>query len=273
MLKKLLGYDRQRKIFKNQTQIMNLKKLLLQILFVVLLVTPLSSATFGNVLFRTNDGSNDIVRVPRSRVNDFRRYAEMYKQNEGMRSTFDSYAWNTFWKSEFGLSDRQLSTKQIAHLGTLNSEWSRNNAVEYWLNSSFADGMAFVLSEVVSQWTNPQLVVAGLSAGLLGWQATGGSMLKDGGHVVARDGMQYTKSNLKLGQQMHDAYKADLVNRVTTFKEFRRVQGIRPDFVDFSTKTIYELKPNNPRGIQQGWDQLHRYQNAFQQKYGGTWQI
>ena len=93
-------------------------------------------------------------------------------------------------------------------------------------------------------------------------------------HVVARDGMQsFTKSNLQMGQQMHKAYKADLVNKVTTFKEFGKVPSVRPDFVDFSTKTIYELKPFNPRGIQQGWEQLYRYQSAFQQQYGGTWKI
>jgi hypothetical protein len=72
--------------------------------------------------------------------------------------------------------------------------------VQYWLNSSFASGMSFVLSEVVSQWTNPQLVVAGLSSGLLGWGAVS-SGFKDGANVVARHGTQVgtnlTKSQLK----------------------------------------------------------------------------
>jgi hypothetical protein len=117
----------------------------------------------NNILFRTNDGSNDIVRVSKNKISDFKRYAEMYKKSEGMRDYFDSGSWNGFWKSEFGLADRQLSSKQIAHLGTLNSDWSRENCVQYWLTSSFADGMAFVLSEVASQWTNPMLVVSGLT--------------------------------------------------------------------------------------------------------------
>jgi hypothetical protein len=29
-------------------------------------------------------------------------------------------------------------------------------------------------------------------------------------------------------------------------KECTKVKGVRPDFVDFNTNTIYELKPNNP---------------------------
>jgi len=56
-------------------------------------------------------------------------------------------------------------------------------------------------------------------------------------------------------------------------KEFREILGIRPDFVDFSTKTIYELKPFNPRAMQQGWKQLYKYQSLFEQNYGGTWNI
>ncbi|MCL2435396.1 MAG: FG-GAP-like repeat-containing protein [Lentimicrobiaceae bacterium] len=90
---------------------------------------------------------------------------------------------------------------------------------------------------------------------------------------AARGGMQYTKSNFQIGREMHNTYKVGLENKITTFKEFTKVPGIRPDFVDFSTKTIYELKPFNPRGIRQGWDQLYKYQSAFQQKYGGSWEI
>lgn len=75
----------------------------------------------------------------------------------------------------------------------------------------------------------------------------------------------------RLGQEMHKAYKAVDVVEGVAMKEFRGVPGIRPDFVDFSTQSIYELKPYNPRAMQQGWGQLNKYQNLFQQKYGGTW--
>jgi len=88
---------------------------------------------------------------------------------------------------------------------------------------------------------------------------------------AAKEGVQYTKSTLQLGQQMHKAYKIGDVVEGIAMKEFRSIPGIRPDFVDFSTKTIYELKPFNPRAMQQGWNQLNKYQNLFQQKYGGTW--
>ena len=70
---------------------------------------------------------------------------------------------------------------------------------------------------------------------------------------------------------MHKAYKLDNVIEGVAVKEFRGIPGIRPDFVDFSTKTIYELKPFNPRGIEQGIKQLNNYKNLFQTQYGGLW--
>jgi RHS repeat-associated protein len=88
---------------------------------------------------------------------------------------------------------------------------------------------------------------------------------------ATKGGVQYTKSSLALGREMHTAYKAGVADGVTTFKEFTKVRGIRPDFVDFGTKTIYELKPFNPRQIQLGTKQLNNYKSLFEQKYGGTW--
>ena len=46
-------------------------------------------------------------------------------------------------------------------------------------------------------------------------------------------------------------------------KEYRRINGIRPDYIDFNTRTIYELKPMNPRGVRSGIRQLQKYNNAL----------
>lgn len=88
---------------------------------------------------------------------------------------------------------------------------------------------------------------------------------------LARNGLKYTKSSLKLGQEMHKTYKTGLADKITKFKEFTGIKGIRPDFVDFETKTIYELKPFNQRGIQMGTKQLSKYKSIFEQRYGGIW--
>lgn len=71
---------------------------------------------------------------------------------------------------------------------------------------------------------------------------------------------------------MHSGYKAaEHAPAVGKYKEFMGIKGIRPDFVDFGTKTIYELKPYNPRGIQLGTKHLNNYKSLFEQNYGGTW--
>jgi hypothetical protein len=88
---------------------------------------------------------------------------------------------------------------------------------------------------------------------------------------------KYTKSSLKIGQQKHKVYHAGKYG-----KEFRLPSGKRIDFLDINNRTIYELKPFNPRGIQQGQKQLQLYLKELQssatlQKYpefrGVPWKL
>ncbi|WHY01333.1 DNRLRE domain-containing protein [Neobacillus sp. DY30] len=81
----------------------------------------------------------------------------------------------------------------------------------------------------------------------------------------------YTKSSLKLGQQMHKSYKVDDVLEGVREKEFRLPSGKRIDFIDFEKKIIYELKPYNPRAMRQGNRQLERYKKEVEEIYGGDW--
>lgn len=70
----------------------------------------------------------------------------------------------------------------------------------------------------------------------------------------------YTKSSLKLGQEMHSVYKAG----EDGLKEFILPSGKRIDFLDINNGIIYELKPFNPRSIQQGLRQLDIYLQELQ---------
>ena len=107
-------------------------------------------------------------------------------------------------------------------------------------------------------------------AGLVSDMAKGVKTVE--GFQAAKGGVQYTKSSLALGREVHAGYKvAEHAPALGRFKEFTGIKGIRPDFVDFGTKTIYELKPFNPRGIQLGTKQLNNYKSLFEQNYGGTW--
>jgi len=68
-----------------------------------------------------------------------------------------------------------------------------------------------------------------------------------------------TKSNLKLGRDVHKEYKLGLDNGTTLRKEYRLPSGKRVDFIDFANKIVYELKPNNPTQILVGTKQLTDY--------------
>ncbi|MNE14051.1 hypothetical protein D3C80_1069100 [compost metagenome] len=77
-------------------------------------------------------------------------------------------------------------------------------------------------------------------------------------------GVKYTKSTMKIGQEMHKAYKvADEVAGVAK-KEFRLPSGKRIDFLDLQTNTIFELKPFNPRAMKAGQKQLDMYKRELE---------
>ncbi|MGG5578834.1 hypothetical protein ACPDHL_16075 [Myroides sp. C15-4] len=86
--------------------------------------------------------------------------------------------------------------------------------------------------------------------------------------IVAKEGIQYTKSNLKLGQEMHKAYKVG----ANGSKEFRLPSGKRIDFLDINNATIYELKPFNPRAMKAGQKQLNIYKSELErmQRFKGV---
>ena len=72
----------------------------------------------------------------------------------------------------------------------------------------------------------------------------------------------YTKSTRSAGQKIHNGYKSGSPFN-PEWKEYREIPRIRPDYVDFDSNTIFELKPNNLRSIRQGINQLHKYDEAL----------
>lgn len=81
----------------------------------------------------------------------------------------------------------------------------------------------------------------------------------------------YTKSSLSLGQKGHKEYKLNLENGSTLRKEYRLPSGKRIDYIDFETKTIYELKPNNLNQIKLGTQQLQGYLDEVESLFGKGW--
>jgi len=54
-------------------------------------------------------------------------------------------------------------------------------------------------------------------------------------------------------------------------KEFTLPSGKRVDAINFETKTVVELKPNNPRAIGRGEKQVEAYRQELERVYGGSW--
>lgn len=119
---------------------------------------------YGNLLRSTNDGNNDKVTVPNERLNEFREHL-LYTSDY----LLNSKGWNEYWTDEFkGTEAFQATPEQQAVLDMQHSDWARKNGIEYWKNPSLWNWMKYVTSEVLSQYTDPQLLVGGATIGLKG---------------------------------------------------------------------------------------------------------
>lgn len=127
----------------------------------------------------------------------------------------------------------------------------------------FADGANAVMYTIQGDFSN-----AGISAAAM--MPVFGNFVT-GGKLAAKAVNVYTKSSLKYGRDVHNLYRVKEADGVMKIKECTKISKIRPDFVDFDSKTIYELKPNNPRGIRSGLKQLAKYKAAYESRYGCNW--
>lgn len=47
--------------------------------------------------------------------------------------------------------------------------------------------------------------------------------------------------------------------------------GLRPDAVDFTSRVVRELKPDNPRAVARGWRQVNKYKAYLERQTGQSW--
>ena len=119
-----------------------------------------------NVLFQTDDGSDDVVMVPDEYVDDFRKYSDFSSE---LDCIFNSLGWNKYWKNKFGLAARQFSELELMFLDVFSIKKSRNNAAAYLLNPTAGRLISMSFWESLGQWTNIETVVGNLSAGIGLW--------------------------------------------------------------------------------------------------------
>ncbi len=142
---------------------------------------------YNNVILQTDDGSDDIVRVPAHRMSEF---LSVLKSTLWDPERLNSRGWNDYWKGEFGLADIQFGQEALRALDMFNSKWSRNAAAAYLLKPTLENALKMSFSEGLSQWTNPELVVAGLSIGIAGLQGMPSYITKGGKSFF--DGTKYS---------------------------------------------------------------------------------
>ncbi|GHV15297.1 hypothetical protein FACS1894169_06250 [Bacteroidia bacterium] len=143
----------------------------------------------------------------------------------------------------------------------LKNEWSA-------LKRDIADPYAWSDAIGKTAWMLTPMKATGGTRALVPTIETPSMMI---GPPASNIGVNYTKSNLRLGQQMHKSYKVGLHDGVNGIKEYRLPSGKRIDFLDIPNQTIFELKPFNPRAMKQGQIQLNMYLKELQtiQEYKG----
>jgi len=114
----------------------------------------------GRILLNTNDGSKAVVTITDDKRPGFDKAVKGTKD-------IDNPEWNNTLKN-YALGF-ELSAKQESLLNSMNSDWSRSAVLKYWQTGDVSAGSSFALKEVFSQWTNPDLVATGLTAGVAGY--------------------------------------------------------------------------------------------------------
>jgi len=77
----------------------------------------------------------------------------------------------------------------------------------------------------------------------------------------------------RLLRQMNKSYKLNEANGITKVKDYRLPSAKRIDFLDMTTNTIYQLKPNNPTAINLGYKLLNMYKSELESITNQTWNI
>ena len=121
-----------------------------------------------NLLTKTADGRDDIMYVSDDRLDEFKKHLKYSDENRK-----NSEAWNDYWRDEFrGVEPVvSLSDQQMNLFNSLHSDKARAAYIEHLHKPSVSSFLSFSVNEVLGQWTTPELVIGGLSAGVSGLSA------------------------------------------------------------------------------------------------------
>lgn len=77
------------------------------------------------------------------------------------------------------------------------------------------------------------------------------------------------KAAAKRGREAHKNYKNAVGGRADV--EVTLPSGKRADAVEWGSRTVRELKPNNPRAIRRGQKQVEGYRKELEEMTGESW--
>ena len=101
----------------------------------------------NNLLAQTNDGSEDVVKIPDNAISDF---LDNYRISRNDPGRTEKAGWNNYWKDNYGV-DRTLNKEELFWINQFRTSWSRSWALRYVLNpNSFENIFMMTLSHGVS---------------------------------------------------------------------------------------------------------------------------
>ena len=119
-------------------------------------------------------------------------FQESFYQDPSVKSYYDDERWNRYWKNEFGLAERQLTEVELAISNWYKSKSGKNEAIKTFLSHKGSNLLVAAWSETLYHLRSVESWVDGLSMTFV---------MKGMFENLAKFGIQYTKSSLKLGQK------------------------------------------------------------------------
>lgn len=156
----------------------------------------------GRTIIDTDDGRDDVVVVPWHRVAEFTANAQASRRTGHTNST----SWNDYWRDEFGIAISE------SFLNQFHSQAARRAYVNFVFSGSYSDWLSFLLSELGGQWTDPELLVQGLTMGVNGLHFNSKIIITNSKSntlllSTARENLLSRVQNPKLRQIINDLFR------------------------------------------------------------------
>nr|WP_121273844.1 DUF6443 domain-containing protein [Pedobacter schmidteae] len=127
----------------------------------------------GQTIVNTDDGREDVVKVPWARIGEFLENA--YWSSRPGTGQINSIGWNDHWRNEFGIMIKESTLNNGGHY-LLETEEARAAQAKYLITGKVSDLQDFVSKRLFASWSDPMMVVNYIAAGVQGYAALQGKI-------------------------------------------------------------------------------------------------